>query len=98
MLELYAALMQSDPEAEIGIMGPFTGPTGIQGGLRVNFPVDRGMYFNAQLSAEKLEAIFDFLEWTLTDGFDLYYYGIEDKMCTRNEVPFDSRACIPRGR
>lgn len=85
MLELYAALQESDPDAEIGIMGPFTGPTGIQGGLRVNFPVDRGMYFNAKLSAEKIKAIFDFLEWTLTDGFNLCYYGIEGKMCIKNE-------------
>jgi len=84
MLELYAALQQSDPEAEIGIMGPFTGPTGIEGGLRVNFPVDRGMYFNAQLSPAKIKAIFDFLEWTLTEGFNLCYYGIEGKMCTKN--------------
>ena len=85
MLEIYPQLLANDPDAEIGIMSPLTGPDGTKGGLRVNFPVDRGMYFNASLSAEKIEKIFDFLEWTLTDGHDLYYYGIEDKMCVVNE-------------
>ncbi len=85
MLELYAALQESDPDAEIGIMGPFTGPDGIEGGLRVNFPVDRGMYFNAQLDEDTIEGIFDFLEWTLTEGHNLCYYGIEGQMCTKNE-------------
>jgi len=85
MIELYSSLLQSEPDAEIGVMGPFTGPNGIQGGLRVNFPVDRGMYFNTALPKEKITAIFDFLEWTLTDGFNLCYYGIEGKQCTKNE-------------
>ncbi len=85
VLETYPQLLANDPDAEIGIMSPLTGPDGTQGGIRVNFPVDRGMYFNGQLDADKMEAIFDFLEWTLTDGHDLYYYGIEGKMCTVND-------------
>lgn len=97
MLEIYPQLLANDPDAEIGIMSPLTGPDGTKGGLRVNFPVDRGMYFNASLSAEKIEKIFDFLEWTLTDGHDLYYYGIEDKMCvvnadgTKSKIPESMR-------
>lgn len=93
MLEICPQLTANDPDARIGIMSPLTGPDGTKGGLRVNFPVDRGMYFNAALSAEKIAGIFDFLEWTLTEGHDLYYYGIEEKMCVINED--GSRSKIP---
>lgn len=78
-LEAVVALKANDPKAEVGIMSPLTGPTGIQGGTRRVYPVDRGFYFNGKLDGEKVDRIFQFLEWTLTDGSDLAYWGIEGK-------------------
>lgn len=81
-LEISQILLENDPNAEIGIMSPLTGPTGIKGGTRANLPLDRGFYIAESVDDEKAAAIFDFLEWTLTDGHDFIKYGIEGKMHT----------------
>lgn len=79
-IEITAALAEVDPEAEVGIMQPLVGPTGIQGGTRTSYPVDRGMYFSA--SSDVIEQFFDFLEWYLTDGSEFRLYGVEGEMYT----------------
>lgn len=75
-------LKKIDPDAEVGIMSPLTGPDGTEGGSLRIFPVDRGFYFNGKLDEEKVDRIFQFLEWSLTDGSDLRYWGIEGKTYT----------------
>lgn len=77
--EAIVALKAIDPNAEVGVMSPLKGPDGTQGGTLCIYPVDRGFYFNGQLDAEKVDRIFQFLEWSLTDGSDLRYWGIEGK-------------------
>ncbi len=79
-IEITAALKKTDPSAEVAIMAPLTGPTGIQGGTRTSYPVDRGMYFSVK--SEVTEEFFDFLEWWFTDGTDFRRYGVEGEMYT----------------
>lgn len=76
-IEITSALKKSDPNAKVGIMSPLTGPTGIKGGTRTVYPVDRGLYFNAK--SDKVKDFFTFLEWWLTEGTDFRRYGVEGK-------------------
>lgn len=77
-IEISAALKKSDPDAVVGIMQPLTGPTGIKGGTRTSYPMDRGMYFSSEFG--DIEGFFDFLEWWLTDGTTFRRYGVEGEM------------------
>lgn len=79
----YTSLMENDPDAKIGIIGPLTGPDGTQGGTRISFPMDRGYYFSA--TAEDLDGIMAFLNWSLTDGNDFRKWGVEGKTYTVDE-------------
>lgn len=58
-------------------MSPLAGPDGTQGGTRAYYPVDRGFYFNGALDEATVDRIFQFLEWSLTEGSDLRYWGVE---------------------
>ncbi|MCQ6559309.1 extracellular solute-binding protein [Paenibacillus mendelii] len=71
-------LRKSEPNASIKIMSPLTGLNGEQGGTRVVFPQDRGFYINAK-AKDKVEQIFEFLNWSLTEGTEFRRYGIEGK-------------------
>ncbi|MDR1703458.1 MAG: extracellular solute-binding protein [Clostridiales bacterium] len=77
-IEISAALAKTDPTAEVAIMAPLTGPTGVQGGTRTSYPVDRGMYFSS--ASDVTAEFFDFLEWWLTDATDFRRYGVEGEM------------------
>ncbi len=79
----YTSLMENDPDAKIGIIGPLTGPDGTQGGTRISFPMDRGYYFST--TAEDLDGIMAFLNWSLTDGNDFRKWGVEGKTYTVDE-------------
>lgn len=77
-IEISAALAKTDSDAEVGIIGPLVGPTGVKGGTRTSYPVDRGMYFSS--ASDVTEEFFDFLEWWLTDGTEFRRYGVEGEM------------------
>ena len=79
----YTSLMENDPDAKIGIIGPLTGPDGTQGGTRISFPMDRGYYFSS--TAQDLDGIMAFLNWSLTDGNDFRKWGVEGKTYTVDE-------------
>jgi ABC-type glycerol-3-phosphate transport system substrate-binding protein len=76
-IEISSALKKSDPNAKVGIISPLTGPTGIKGGTRTVYPVDRGIYFSSK--SDKTKDFFTFLEWWLTAGTQFRRYGVEGK-------------------
>ncbi|MBW7453118.1 extracellular solute-binding protein [Paenibacillus sepulcri] len=78
---LYIDLKKNEPNADIKIMPPLTGPDGQQGGTRVVFPQDRGFYVNVK-AKDKAAKFFEFLNWSLTTGSDFRRYGIEGKTYT----------------
>lgn len=77
-IEITSSLMKTDPNARVGVMSPLTGPTGIQGGTRTVYPVDRGLYFSSK--STKVDAILHFMEWYLTDGSEFRVWGVEGEM------------------
>lgn len=76
-VEKVTKLRKLDPNAKVGIMPPLAGPDGTVGGTRSVFPVDRGFYIFAK--AKDPDGIFQYLNWTLTDGSDFRQYGVEGK-------------------
>jgi len=75
--EIYSGLKKTDPNAQIAIMKPLTGPNGEKGGVRPLGVNDRGFYVNAKIKDP--DRFFEFLNWTLTDGTEFRKYGIEGK-------------------
>ncbi|MBM7566818.1 extracellular solute-binding protein [Paenibacillus sacheonensis] len=93
---LLPELRKADPKATIKTMSPLAGPDGQKGGTRVVFPQDRGFYINKKAEG-KADQIFQFLNWSLTDGSDFRRYGIEGKTYTVDDqgrkvpIPDDER-------
>lgn len=76
-------LQQNFPDAEVGLLPGLIGPNGDLGGLRAIDPYTAGWYFSAE--NEDLDALFEYLNWSLTDGFDKIYVGYEGKTYNLNE-------------
>ena len=79
--DIYSNLTANDPDAKIGFISPLTGPNGDKGGTNVYLPMDRGYYIAA--TAENVDRMMEYLNWTLTEGTDFRLYGIEGKTYTR---------------
>lgn len=78
-----ANLLQNFPDAEVGLMAGLIGPNGDQGGLRAIDPYTAGWYFSAE--NEDLDALFEYLNWSLTEGFDTIYVGVDGKTYNLDE-------------
>ncbi|WP_274362893.1 extracellular solute-binding protein [Paenibacillus thermotolerans] len=79
-LTLLGDMRKMNPDAKIGLMSPLAGFNGEEGGIRTIVPIDRGIYISSK--AKDPEGIFRFLNWQLTEGYDLRRYGIEGKTYT----------------
>lgn len=79
--DIFSNLMTNIPEAELSFISPLVGPNGDQGGTNVYFPMDRGYYIAA--TAQNVDRMMEYLNWTLTDGTEFRLYGIEGKTYTR---------------
>ncbi|MCZ8511649.1 extracellular solute-binding protein [Paenibacillus filicis] len=85
---------QNDKNAKVGVISPLTGPGGIPGGVRTQSGLyDRGFYVSAKI--KNPDAFFKFLNWTLTDGYNLTQYGIEGKTYVMKD---GQPASIPDGQ
>lgn len=73
---LVTQLKQVDPNAQVGMLSPLTGPAGVEG-TRSVFPVDRGFYLSGKI--QNPDRFFQFLNWTLTKGNTFRKYGILGK-------------------
>ena len=78
-----ARLQKNFPDAEVGLLPGLIGPDGQKGGLRAIDPYTAGWYVSAD--TEDLDALFEYLNWSLNEGFDKIYMGFEGKTYTVNE-------------
>lgn len=88
---LLAELKKTTPDAELAFMPPLVGPGGKPGGtLAFGAGFDKGMYVSAK--AKDPDGFFKYLNWTLTDGSDMRYWGVEGKTY---QVVDGEKAIIP---
>lgn len=91
----YKDLLANDPDAEVGILSGLVGPTGIKGGLRPISPISGGYYVSSQ--CDNVDAMMEFLNWQVDEGYEFCQYGLEGKSYTIGEdgnrisIPEDER-------
>ncbi len=78
-----ARVQKNFPDAEVGILSGLVGPNGDKGGLRAIDPYTAGWYFSAD--NDDLDGLMEYLNWSLTEGFENIYKGWEGQTYTVNE-------------
>ncbi|MBP1995738.1 extracellular solute-binding protein [Paenibacillus eucommiae] len=71
-------LAKTDPNAKINITGALIGADGQKGGMSLSGRTVGGFVINAK-SKDKIDKIFQYLEWQASTGKDMIDWGIEGK-------------------
>jgi ABC-type glycerol-3-phosphate transport system substrate-binding protein len=79
------ALRKNVPDGVIGALPTLTGPNGDKTGSIGSKGYDWGFSINAKTPKEKVDKIFEYLNWLYTDGYEINYQGFESKNFTRND-------------